>query len=313
MSFENLVLGFNVDPELLGGNPVFRSIVFRDVNPLSGKTKSRRLDMPNQAMSIIHRRLKYYLRNLNPDYPYATAFRPGDSTLKNVKRHAHNRFFYLLDFRHAYQGVNIKKLAQALCEASPELRALVSEAQVFLEKYCTSIYGGLPTGAPSSQDLFNLYCNFVLDRQLAMLCAQQGLTYTRYSDDLAFSSKHFISISVRRKIRDTIEEAGFTINHSKSELRDLAKGSICMNGVGLQLGGRIFTPRPFLRHTRGLLHKGIRGRTDLEPKIAGAMSVVLSSTDRRNPNCTEMKVLQMRQKFRTRLGQIKKDERARTL
>jgi len=293
MAFENLVLGLDFLEE-----PGFTTRVLRDVNPLNKSKKKRLIEIPNDVMKIIHGRFVGYLRHLPIKYHYATGCLPGSSPLGNVQRHRHNRFFYLVDLKQAYSHVKVQELARAICQADPSLNGQRREVRGFLTKYCMSRFGGLATGAPASPDLFNLYCFYLLDKPLEKIIIKHGLTYTRYLDDLTFSSKERISRSVRKEIREIIKLADFPANHLKSEVRDLKKGSIVINGIGLEFGGRVFLPRDFTCYLFGLLHKGQQGHIDLWPKIEGAMRVYFSDTSRKKLNQTERRVIKEYKKFR---------------
>lgn len=311
MSLKNLVLGLEPDPRLLGGTPAFRVFAIKDRNPLSQTTKRiRLLEAPNEQMRIIHGRLIRDLRALKIEQPYATACRSGDSPLKNVERHKRSEFFYLLDLRRAYQSIDIEKLAEILCRVDPELMNMHTSVQAFLEQRCMSRFGGLATGAPASPDLFNLYCAFLVDEKIGILCVEHNLTYTRYLDDLTISGNEPIRRRIRKEAREIIEQAGFGVNHGKVKLLDLAKGPITINGVGLELGGRVFVPRFYVRYLSELLKLGIQGDLSLAPKIAGSMGVFLGLTYWRTPNRTEQRLLQMYEQFcqltKTRRRQQKK-------
>ena len=297
MAFENLVLGIDFLDE-----PTFLSGSLKDINPLSGVQTRRHLDKPNDAMRVIHHRLQTYLRHLSIEQPYATGCLPNCSPRKNVAIHRKNRFFYLIDLRRAYRSVKVTKLAKVLCEADPSLNGQRKEVKAFLEKYCMSRFGGLATGAPASPDLFNLYCLYLIDKPLEMLLSENNLTYTRYLDDLTFSASEPITRKQRRAIREVIQKAGFDVHHLKSEVSDLQKGPIFINGIGLELGGRIFVPRDFINFLRGLIHKGLRGQFELWPQIEGGMSVFKGIIKGRKLNQTEAEILGKYKEFRRLLS-----------
>lgn len=255
------------------------------------------MEAPNQPMRIIHGRLIGYLRDLPIRFLHATACRPGNSPLKNAERHRKSRFFFLLDLKDAYRAVQAERLVQVLCGADERI-ADPEEVRVFLEQYCMSQLGGLAMGAPASPDLFNLYCAVLLDQELGEFSAQRKVTYTRYLDDLTFSADAPFSREARKRIRAVIQGAGFQVNHAKAELKDLSKGSVFINGVGLSLGGRIFVPRFYTHYLQGLLHQVLKGEVWLRPKVDGSMGVFLGLTNRRAPNKTEKRVLRLYQKVR---------------
>lgn len=276
---------------------------------MSGVVKTRHIDRPNGPMILVHEFIKDYLRRLYLEFPYATAYQPGASPLNNVKRHRKSRFFWLLDLRHAYQNVDMKKLANILCKLDPRHASHEEEMLVFLQKYCMSAIGGLAVGAPASPHLFNIYCGTELDQAIAAICEKKGLVYSRYGDDITISSPvRPVGQRVRQQIRQIIVASGFRVNDGKVELIDLARmktQSLVINGVGLELGGRIFIPPQFVTRLRGLLHKGLRDLSLLHD-IQGAMSVFLGLCNRAQPTATEQKILGMYQRFRELVRRAKR-------
>jgi RNA-directed DNA polymerase len=79
----------------------------------------------------------------------------------------------------------------------------------------------LPQGAPTSPALANL-CSFRIDCRLQGLAGSAGAAYTRYADDLAFSSD---DVSFERSVERfsihaaaVLMEEGFTVNHRKTRI-----------------------------------------------------------------------------------------------
>ena len=279
--------------------PGFREFYIKDRNPLGGTVKLRLIKAPNESMRILHGKLKLWLRSLKIQLPFVAGARRGNSPVKNVKRHRYNRFFYLTDLKMAYRHVDGHKLSLILCRLEPKLAGQEKEVFEFLQKYCLSPEGGLIVGAPASPDFFNIYAGILIDGPLAPLCEKSRITFSRYLDDLTFSSQNMpIGKRKRKTIRMIIEAAGFKINHRESRVLDLMKGPVEINGVGLEFGGRIFLPRHFSKKILGMLHSAIQGN-DINPeKIHGMMGIFFDLTDRHSLNQTERKIIQNYQAYR---------------
>lgn len=265
--------------EGLDGNPTFSTFLYRDLNPLSGQLKLRTLYNPNQAMRVVHRRLRDYLVTIRPDLSHATGALPGCSPRKNVLRHRNNRYFYLTDIVSAYQSVDIRRLAAVLVELDPRLE--IAETAKFLERFSGTEEGGLATGAPACPDLYNFYAGVLLDVSLGEYCTAQGLEMTRYLDDITISSPEEggpIGKHRRKAIRAIIHQSGFAINHAKTHVLDLARGTIEINGIGLELGGRMFLPRAYHRFLRGMMRASFSDAAISYPMIAGRMGVFWGAT-----------------------------------
>jgi RNA-directed DNA polymerase len=92
-----------------------------------------------------------------------------------------------------------------------------------IPKYACDAIGFLPQGAPSSPMLSNLVMRRV-DARLANLATQYGFRYTRYSDDLAFSTddekKTLATVKrLRRAVLTSLNAAGFRYNRRKTQIR----------------------------------------------------------------------------------------------
>lgn len=282
--------------EDLPRRPQFNFFTFPDVNPVSGRSKLRTVAAPNDAMKTLQRRFLKTLRSdENADaqirfLPYATSSNPGDSPLKNVMLHKQNRFFYLLDFTNAYGKVEAKRLACVLIQLNSFRKIPVEEMTKFLECYFFDKRAGLVPGGPASQDLFNLYAGSLVDLPLAGLVREKEIVYTRYIDDLTFSSSSPIGETTRRAIRDPILKAGFLISHRKCECVDLKKRTLIITGIGLADGGRMFVPRPYVLKIRGLIHHAItKGGVEKE-RIQGMVGLLKQLLIGQQPNQLEQKV-----------------------
>jgi len=273
------------------GEPHFDRFVLTDVNPVSGRSKKRYLSNPNDAMKKLHERIIKALRSdsnsgLRTLYlRYATGSSKGNSPLSNVMRHRHNRHFYLLDFANAFRSVEVVKFVRILREFDPFGAHPSERVREFVDDYLMDPRGGLTQGGNASTDLFNLYVGRYVDVRLGPLLEANGITFTRYLDDLTFSSPELITAAVREQIRQMVIEAGFWINHKKCEVVDLEKRTIVITGVGLGQGGRIFVPRPYLRKVRGFAHKA---RTRVELRSLAGMVNFIEAISRANGSMNQI-------------------------
>ena len=253
--------------------------------------KRRLIGNPNSAMRVLHRLFGAYLLDgvMSTDssgygvrkLPSATACVPESNPLKNAQKHIKGRFFYITDLKNAYPSVNLKRLALIVVflaryeEYSPEISLkffaedrhldmlrqvpLYGQMCVFLASHFGGMYGkGLAVGGPLSPYLMNLYCEVYLDSLLRRWCERQGITFTRYVDDLVFSSGIPISEEQRKQIRCFVNGAGFEINRRKSKVLFLIQGTVFITKVGLEYqpgeeDARIVFPRYKRRDLHALI------------------------------------------------------------
>lgn len=94
-----------------------------------------------------------------------------------------------------------------------------------IQKYDHDVMGSLPQGAPTSGALANYIANS-LDVELTEIAVDNGLVYTRYSDDLTFSTVDFDRAKAKdliTKVHWVVERNGFVLH--KKKIRVIPPGS----------------------------------------------------------------------------------------
>lgn len=276
----------------LSKEPKFHRFRFKDNNPLGGQKKQRWIYAPNDAMTLIHKRLMRQILRARITMPYSTCGMRGDQPWKNVYRHRKNRFGYQTDLTNAYGNVSPEILAVILCQAVPKFKDYEHEMFDFLEQFFFIPDVGLSTGGNASVLLFNIYGHYQLDLRLAELAQRYNYTYSRYLDDMLLTrpalrpERH-----ERAEVRQIIKAAGFKANDAKTIVYDLKKGSVRINGFRLEYGGRIFAPRAYLRMLRGAIHRA-QTKGDIPPStIHGKWGAFWPSLQGRRWNRTEEKLV----------------------
>jgi retron-type reverse transcriptase len=111
---------------------------------------------------------------------------------------------------------------------------------------------GLPQGACTSPGISNLIARR-MDSRLAGISRKLGWSYTRYADDLSFSSKtqsDRIGYLLAR-VRHITQDEGFSINEKKTRvLKPAARQMV----TGVVTNAKPATPRALRRRLRAILH-----------------------------------------------------------
>ena len=101
----------------------------------------------------------------------------------------------------------------------------------------------LPQGAPTSPSLANI-CSYRLDCRLSGLAASEGVRYTRYADDLAFSGGDVFARKAERfslHAAAILMEEGFQVNHRKTRVM---RQGVRQHLAGLVANQKLNVPRP---------------------------------------------------------------------
>lgn len=159
--------------------------------------------------------------------PGSFAYQRGVSAKDCAEVHLAARWVVKLDLRDFFNSIDERRVAKIF-----RMTATDDETSVQLAKLCTRVTasgrpsgtpapGHLPQGAPTSGMLANLAAHN-LDLSLSRLAWLQQLRYTRYSDDITFSSQSEFSRAkgerVIRAARDHMARNGFVMNERKTRI-----------------------------------------------------------------------------------------------
>ncbi|MFX1258785.1 MAG: reverse transcriptase family protein [Promethearchaeota archaeon] len=165
------------------------------------------------------------LKKIEPS-EFAHGFRANHSIVSHAKVHLNAEIIYNLDIKNFfpsikyYQVLNVFKNLGYSGLISSLLASLCTIPYRFYTQLNTwklmRVENNLPQGAPTSPSLSNLVC-LALDRELNWISEKYRYRYTRYVDDLTFSSISAINIDNEfiYKIFNCLQKHGFKINKKK--------------------------------------------------------------------------------------------------
>ncbi|MBI3487426.1 MAG: RNA-directed DNA polymerase [Acidobacteria bacterium] len=158
----------------------------------------------------------------------AKGYLKNTSIIDHVEPHLGNNVVLLLDLKDFFPNITINRII-------PVFRNLGYSQQVSLalSKICT-LNDILPQGAASSPSLSNIICNR-LDKRIACYSEKNDINYTRYADDLCFSSKHIEPHKIKMILK-IINSEGFLINSSKYRLLGPQSSQKIITGINISNG-----------------------------------------------------------------------------
>jgi len=111
----------------------------------------------------------------------------------------------------------------------------------------------LPQGAPTSPIITNMICD-KLDHRLAGLAKRFGLNYTRYADDITFSSMHNVYQKHGEffaELYRIIEGQGFTVNEKKTRLQ---KNGSRQEVTGITVSEKLNVTQKYVNDLRNIIY-----------------------------------------------------------
>jgi hypothetical protein len=234
-----------------------------------GDGRTRRIDEPAEPLRRVQQALLESVLSRAPVSPLAHGFVPGRSIVTNARAHlATAKAILNLDLENAFPSVTWERVRMALEWALgwfvrcsfPRLGK--SARQEFFRVLADLCCHGrrLPQGAPTSGMALNVACAS-LDRRCTLIVRHnpdglKDLRYTRYADDLTFTSAEEIPGTFRDRVVHAIRHEGFRVNGRKVKHYTDRNADLVICGVRLHQGG-LTLPREVLRRYRAIFFQAL--------------------------------------------------------
>lgn len=166
--------------------------------------------------------------------------------VENALPHVGKKYVLNMDLEDFFTSISSQRVYTLFRSAPFHFNQHLAKALTYL----TTIKGSLPQGAPTSPVLSNLVC-LALDEKLTSLSKRFGLQYTRYADDLTFSSNSPIQAETIEEIRSIIHEEEFRVNEKKYRLQAANRKQVV---TGLVVNNKVNVDRKLLRQLRAIFH-----------------------------------------------------------
>lgn len=236
---------------------------------------SRIIHAPNPRLKALQGRLAEVLTACNmeisppvvlppgikPSVPRSLShgFTKGRSIITNAWPHKRKRFVFNLDLQDFFQSINFGRVRGYFIK---NRNFALSEKISTIIAQIACVDNGLPQGSPCSPLIANMI-GHPLDIRLAHLAASNKCTYTRYADDLTFSTnkKDFpASIAFEKEkhewiigieLENNILRSGFKINPSKTRMQcRTTQQSV----TGLSVNSKVNIRSSYYRSARSMCH-----------------------------------------------------------
>ena len=233
----------------------------------------REINAPEPRLKMLQRRLANVLysciaeaeKNNPPRRPLSHGFersKPPRSIFTNASVHKNRRYVLNLDLEDFFPSFNFGRVRGFIIK---DKRFELNEKIATVIAQITCFRNELPQGSPYSPVISNPL-GHPLDVRLARLAKKNKLTYSRYADDLTFSTnkKDFPAAiaepipensprwRVGPALKKQIENAGFKVNHSKTQMQWRGSRQVT---TGLIVNKKVNVKSEYYRTARAMCHK----------------------------------------------------------
>lgn len=219
--------------------------------------KLREISAPNRNLKEILYYLNMMLGEVYQAGPSALGFVKGRSIVDNANLHVGQNYVLNLDLSDFFSSISQSRVCKRLQLAPFNFNENVAKAISGLccKKLVKDGKKGyvLPQGAPTSPLLTNAVCDF-LDKKLRRLSSRHGVKYSRYADDMTFSSMHNVyqeDNTFMKNLFSIIKEERFTVNPDKTRLQ---KRGERQEVTGLTVNDKVNTAHKYTRELRNILY-----------------------------------------------------------
>lgn len=233
-----------------------------------GKQK-RVIHAPNDKLKLMQSRISNAIQNTlkeqNQKQNLSHGFTKGKNIITNAKKHKNKRFILNIDIKNFFESISFYRIRGVLMKNN-NLQLPYEVANTIAHIACRE--QKLPQGSPLSPTLSNLV-GTILDSRLSKLARSHGCAYSRYADDITFSTnkKRFPTQIARPSEQDPkkwiagnelskiITKSGFEINESKTRMREKTERQ---EVTGLVVNQKINTTVEYRKNVRAYVHRLIK-------------------------------------------------------
>lgn len=252
-SFSQVIgIKYKVLTKILYGNKVesyYRSFT---IPKKSGGT--RNIKAPTGYLLDVQKMISKYLSEIQEknNNKYSFAFEKNKNIIKNASKHINRKFVINIDLKDFFESFTFPRVRGFFIKNknfkySPKLATKVANLVCY--------EGSLPQGAPTSPVITNLIAR-ILDHKILSVVKKYNLFYTRYADDLTFSTNDFKIKdnyeSFLHDINKVVTKFGFEINHTKTNIQYKDNRQTV---TGLITNKKIGVPKEYKTTTRAMANE----------------------------------------------------------
>ena len=219
--------------------------------------KTRTIKSPDKAIKRAQTLINLLLQIIFEKHShYSTnGFLFGKDIKRNAVPHVNKNYLLNIDIKDFFPSINFRRIKVVL-ELSPFNLRDDRETIGFLIANLCSHRNSLPQGAPTSPILSNVVTQR-LDRKVSKFCIDNKIKYTRYADDLSFSSNwNIFKPTFIGEIEELINSENFELNKKKTRVKSFMQRQ---EVTGLVVNSKLNVKREYLQKVRAMLNNWEKG------------------------------------------------------
>lgn len=210
----------------------------------------REIKAPLPKLKEIQRALNIILQSVYTTQESAFGFVKGKNIVDNARLHEGAPFVLNLDIKDFFPSIYFRRIIRMLGKEPFNLTGEREQIAYTIANLCSED-GYLPQGAPTSPVLTNIICQR-LDKRLQQLAMKSNAVYSRYADDITFSSSNYIFTNkFIKRVQGILKDDRFELNDEKTRIQSK---SYRQEVTGLTVNKTVNINKSFKCSYRTLVH-----------------------------------------------------------
>jgi len=187
---------------------------------------------------------------------HVVGFVPGKSTVDHAKFHLNKKMLIKIDIKDFFPSIIASNIYLNLCEHFTDHIAMIITNICTYKRHAAQ-------GIPTSPFLANM-CFESVDKKLIDLSKQNNMAYSRYADDMVFSTNDDVDPDAFiKEAYKIIGREGYRVNDEKTKImRDGKTKKIC----GIIVSDKLNIPRDVRKRLRAMIHNSLNNGIESQAK-----------------------------------------------
>lgn len=213
----------------------------------------RKLLIPPKSTDNVQKKLNLILQQIyKPPLPVHAFIKSEKDDIRNIisnaKQHERKAIVINVDIENFFDSINFGRIRGLFISKPFEIDDKIATKLAQLISYDNK----LPQGSATSPIISNFICK-KMDHNFIKFAKQNSLTYTRYADDITFSTynKNINTDQILLDVEDILLLNGFNLNPLKTRVQCSNQSQVV---TGLKVNEKVNLNRKFVRQIRSMLH-----------------------------------------------------------
>ncbi|MDG5488870.1 reverse transcriptase family protein [Sphingomonas sp. BGYR3] len=240
--YTSIALSIGVSPRLLLQMAISPERHYRRFEIAKSGGGTRTIDAPRVFLKSVQKFVADYILFDLPVHAAVHSFLPGRSPITNAQQHVGGKWIGTIDIKNFFPSISDVSVEKLLADNGFDQKSCRA-----LRRLCT-YKQSIPQGAPTSPIIANAFL-FEVDTIIASMAKVLDVTFTRYADDLTFSSNEKASVESVMKGAEQILKDRLQLRLNESKRRIAGPGARRVV-TGATVSDRVLPSRKLRRNIR---------------------------------------------------------------